>query len=68
MKTLIGVTTLNVEPLVLIATAARATGIPYQTLRRLIHAGRFPSVRFAGIRRVRVSQIVAAIEELGSGL
>jgi excisionase family DNA binding protein len=55
------------EPFIPIAAAARSTGIPYHTLRRLIASGRMPSVRFAGIRRVRLSQIVAAIEELGVG-
>ena len=56
------------EPLVSIAMGARETGISYRALRRLIHAGRLPSVRFAGIRRVRLSQLRAAIEELGPSL
>jgi excisionase family DNA binding protein len=53
------------EPIISIAAAARAVGIPYHTLRRLIGLGRIASVRVAGIRRVRASQVIAAIEECG---
>jgi len=53
------------EQLVPIARAARETGIPYQTLWRLVHAGRIPSVEFAGLRRVRLSQVRGSIREIG---
>lgn len=52
------------EPIIPIATAARELGIPYHTLRRLIHARRIASVRLSGIRRVRLSAVRAALEEI----
>jgi len=54
------------EPIIPITRAARAVGLPYQSLLRLIHLGRIPSVRIAGgTRRVRLSAVLAHIEELG---
>jgi excisionase family DNA binding protein len=52
------------EPLITMTRAAKETGIPLQTMYRLVHARRLPSVVFAGIRRVRLSEILAAMEEV----
>jgi predicted site-specific integrase-resolvase len=52
------------EALVTLASAARETGVAYQTLRRLCLAGRIPCVVLAGtVRRVRMSQVRAAMTE-----
>jgi excisionase family DNA binding protein len=51
------------ERIISIAAAARATGLPYHTLRRLIHLRRVASVRVGGTRRVRLSAVRVAIEE-----
>jgi excisionase family DNA binding protein len=55
------------EPIIPIAAAARLTGIPYHTLLRLVHEGRIACVRVSGIRRIRLSQVQAAIEEVEVG-
>ncbi len=54
---------MNAEPLMTIASVSRRTGVPYLTLRRLIALGRIGSVRVAGIPRVRLSEVQAAIVE-----
>ncbi len=56
------------ETFVPIAVASRKSGIPYRSLRRLIQQGRVPSVRFAGIPRVRLSHVLGVIEERGADL
>jgi hypothetical protein len=51
------------EPIVPIAKAARATGIPIRSLRRLVESGRCPSVVVGDTRRVRVSAVIGCIKE-----
>jgi len=52
------------EPIVTVSRAARETGLPYQTLLRLVAHGRVASVRVAGgPRRVRISAVRAILEE-----
>jgi hypothetical protein len=52
------------EPLRTIKSVSRQTGIPYQTLRRLIRLRQVPSVSVAGLPpRLRLSQVQAAIVE-----
>jgi excisionase family DNA binding protein len=51
------------EQLIPIAQAARTAGLSYSTVRRLVSQGRIPSVRVCGIPRVRLSAVLAAIEE-----
>jgi hypothetical protein len=55
-----------VEPIISVAKASRQTGVPYHVLLRLMHLRRIPSVRVAGIRRVRLSQVASAIEEVSA--
>jgi excisionase family DNA binding protein len=55
----------DAEPIIPIAEAARLTGIPYHTLLRLVREKRIACVRVSGIRRIRLSQVEAAIEEIG---
>lgn len=64
MRTLVEVTPMA-EPLIPMTRAAAELGVPYQSFRRLVHLKRIPSVRFAGIRRVRLSAVRAALEEIG---
>ena len=53
------------EPIIPVSHAALAVGLPEHALRRLVNAGRVPSVRIAGgVRRVRVSQVLTCLEEL----
>jgi excisionase family DNA binding protein len=52
------------EKIVPITVAARALGVPYSALRRLVVAGRVPSVRLGGVRRVRLSQLRTMLEEI----
>jgi excisionase family DNA binding protein len=54
------------EKIIPIAKAARLLGLEYHTLLRLLHDKRIPSVRVCGVRRVRLSQVRAAIEEVGA--
>ena len=60
------------EPLLSIAAAARAAGLPYGTLRRLVHSGRVSTVEVAGSIRVRLSAVLQLIRDrpanAGSGL
>ena len=51
------------EPLRTIRSVSRQTGIPYTSLRRLISLRRVPSVVVAGIPRLRLSEVQAAIVE-----
>jgi excisionase family DNA binding protein len=52
------------EPLRTMMSVSRQTGIPYLTLRYLVHTGRIPSVRVAGMPpRLRLSQVKAAMVE-----
>jgi excisionase family DNA binding protein len=53
----------TIEPLITIASAARQSGLAEWTLRRLVRTGAIPSVKVAGrVRRVRLSEVLAAIE------
>jgi hypothetical protein len=52
------------ERIVTLASASRATGLAYHTLRRLVHSRRIKSVRVDGIARCRLSDVFAVIEEL----
>jgi excisionase family DNA binding protein len=54
------------EPIITIAAAARQTGLAYHALLRLLHMRRIPSVRVAGTRRVRLSQVAAYIQEISA--
>jgi excisionase family DNA binding protein len=54
------------EPIITIAQAARECGLRYHVLLRLIHERRIASVRVAGVRRVRLSEVRACIEEISS--
>ena len=51
------------EPLLSIAAAARATGLPYGTLRRLVHSGQVATVEVAGSIRVRLSAVLELIRD-----
>jgi excisionase family DNA binding protein len=53
------------EKIIPMARAASLSGIPVHTLRRLVAAGRIPHVVVGGVRRVRLSQVLASIEERG---
>ena len=52
------------EPIISISRAAREVGLAYHVLIRLVHLRRVPSVRVDGVRRVRLSQVRAVIEEI----
>ena len=54
------------EPIITIAKAARECGLQYHVLLRLIHERRIASVRVAGTRRVRLSEVRSCIEEITS--
>lgn len=59
---------LNTDPFLSIPQAAEQLGIPVSTLRRAVNAGTVPAHRpFSRRIRVRVSEIVAAIEAQGEG-
>ena len=53
----------HVEPILTMAAAARAVGLPVLALRRLVYAGRIAHVKVAGVRRVRLSAVLACLEE-----
>ena len=54
---------MDVEPIITIARAARESGIPVYTLRRLIDRGLVAHVRLGGMRRVRLSAVLACVQE-----
>jgi excisionase family DNA binding protein len=54
---------MSAEPIMPVSRAAKLSGIPVFTLRRLVRSGRVASVRVAGIRRVRLSAVSACLEE-----
>jgi len=51
------------EPLLTVSRAARELGLAPHTLRRLVVSGHVPSVDVAGLIRVRLSQVVACLQE-----
>ncbi len=51
------------EPLLTIAAAARAAGLPYGTLRRMIHSRLVAAVEVAGSIRVRLSAVESVIRD-----
>jgi hypothetical protein len=57
---------MGVEPILTIAAAARATGIACLALERLGALDCVASLRVAGVRRVRLSAVLACLEECGA--
>ena len=51
------------DPIMSLAAAARAVGVSYHTLRRLVASGAVPHVTVGGVRRIRLSAARAAIVE-----
>lgn len=51
------------EPILTVSRAAKMSGLPVLTLRRLVRSGRVRSVKVAGIRRVRLSAVAECLEE-----
>ncbi len=55
------------EPFLTLTDAAKALGVPYHVVQRECRRGTLPSYRVGGRIRVRLSEIVAAIEARGRG-
>jgi excisionase family DNA binding protein len=55
------------EPFLTLTDAATALGLPYYVLQRECRRGTLPSYRVGGRIRVRLSEIVAAIEARARG-
>jgi hypothetical protein len=54
---------MQVEEIVPMSKAARMTGLPVRSLRRLVDLGKCPSVVVGDVRRVRLSAVLGCIKE-----
>ncbi len=59
------ITSMQAEKIISMSRAAELAGLAPYTLRRLVAIGRVPCVRVCGRRRVRLSQVLACLEECG---